>query len=161
MTQIPLHLVLDRGDLSTHPQIIDVSSNMSNLHIHLHLGAEMQPQAPVRVEDQRLRQDSGPPGRRLAWPVLLGVAGVAIVAGAYDLGAGIGEGRARALAPSQAGTGSLNRPIPGFVQPHAALPLPNELPPNIRQELALPPTIIVPPGTANPHGTPDPFGLQH
>ncbi len=161
MTQTPLRLVFDRGDLLTHSQAIDVPSSTSNLHIHLHLGAEAQPQVPVGVEDQRLGQDRGRSGRRLAWPVLLGVAGVAIVVGAYDLGARIGEGHARALATSQAGTAGLNTLAPGVMQQRVAPPSPSELPPNIRQQLAQPPTIIAPPGATAPAGGPDPFGLQH
>lgn len=157
MTQTPLRLVFDQGERSA-PHAIEVPSSTTILHIHLHLGAEAQPQA--YLANQRLGQDRGRSGRRLAWPVLLGVAGVAIVVGAYDLGAQFGEGHARALATSQAGTAGLSTLIPGVMQQRVAPPSPSELPANIRQQLAQPPTITVPPGVMAPAGSPDPFGLR-
>ena len=162
MTQTPLRLVFDRGDLLAHPQAIEVPSNTSNLHIHLHLGSEAQHPTPLPVAIQGPARPQERSGKRLAWPTLLGVTGVAIVVGAYDLGARIGEGHARALAMAQAEGSGLNALAPGIMQQRAATAsLPNELPPNIRQQLAQPPTIVAPPGTAAPAGGHDPFGLQH
>ncbi len=159
MTRTPLRLVFDQGD-GFVPQAIDVPRSTTDLHIHLHLGAEAQPQAPLVVADQQPNRDKGRSGTRLAWSVLFGVAGVAIVVGAYDLGARTAEGHARALAASQVEGAGLNGLAPGVTQQRAALPSPSELPPSIRQQLAQPPTITAPPGVRAPAGSPDPFGLQ-
>jgi hypothetical protein len=165
MTQTPLRLVFDRGPLSAQPHAIDVPSSTTTLHIHLHLGSAGADQGPLPVVDRRPIQASGRSGRRLTRPLLLGVAAVAMVVGAYDFGARIGEGHARAtLARIQAGPSDPSRLALDAAQPQkagVAAPVSSELPPSIRQQLAQPPTVTVPPGTANPVGSPDPFGLQH
>jgi hypothetical protein len=159
MTPTPLRLVFDQGDRFVSPAI-DVPRSTTDLHIHLHLGAEAPHQAPLVVADQQQSRGKGRSGIRLAGSVLLGVAGVGIVVGAYDFGARTADRRQRALTASQIEGASPSGLAPGVTQQHAALPSPSELPPGIRQQLALPPTVTAPPGTVHAPGTPDPFGLQ-
>ena len=159
MTRTPLRLVFDQGDRFV-PQAIDMPRSTTDLHIHLHLGAEPLPQAPLVVADQQQSRGKGRPEIRLARYVLLGVAGIGVVFGAYDLCARTADRHARALSASQVEGASPSGLAPGATQQRAALPSSGELPPNIRQQLAQPPTITAPPGMVHSPGTPDPFGLQ-
>jgi hypothetical protein len=159
MTQSPLRLVVDHGDDTAPAGFEFRPASGAALHIHLHMAspdAQLPSTTPALAPETRGRGRSGSGVTR---PLLLGVAGVLVAVGAFDLGARSGAGHAEALAAartSAAGLASLAAVPPG---PQSAA-APGELPASVQLQLAQRPTVTLPPGAKPSGGGTDAFGLQ-
>ncbi len=145
MTQPPLRLVFDQGK-HVPPMAMDLPPGNAALHIHLHLATTAR-QEPLEALMPPAAAVQGRTTKRRWRPFMLWAAGVVAATVAFDLGARWGEGHARAIAVLQAPP-----PLPAY---------PSELPANLRQQLAQPPTVTPPPERGRVPNAADPFGLQH
>jgi hypothetical protein len=140
MTHSPLRLVIGHAGQNLS-EVIEIPDTPA-LHLHLYLGMASHPVGPAATAQ-------GQPAKPLWRPFLIGAVSLVMALLAFDLGAHLGAGHARAEAGEQAIANRL--PLP---------PIPAELPQAMRERLAQPPTITPPPGSPPDASTPNPFGLH-
>ena len=146
MSRPTLRLVVGNPDEADQHVELPMSS-ASTLHVHLHLGAvpaSLVPPPPSDVAGKSGRSEKGW-GRM----PLLACAACALALVGYEAGSHTGSGR-----PPVA------RPLPAAPQAAFTLLNPGELPPAVRQQLALPPVLTPPQGAPAAAGAGNPFGLH-